>query len=58
MNRPELEKDRISQKHLAIEKRMIERGGRRDIFLGTMECQGYVEMCKFDGDEGYYDKIP
>ncbi len=57
MNRPELEKDRIPQKHLAIAKRMIERGGRRDIFLGTRECQGYVESCEFDADVGYYDAI-
>ena len=26
---------------------MIEKGGRRDIFLGTRECQGYVEPCEF-----------
>ena len=36
-------------------KRMIERGGRRDIFLGTRECQGYVEPCEFGKGEGYYD---
>ncbi len=33
---------------------MIERGGRRDVFLGTRECQGYVEPCKF-GEKGFYD---
>lgn len=57
MNRPELEQDRNENKHHNIAKRMIERGGRRDIFLGTRECQGYVETCKF-GDKsiiGAYD---
>ena len=34
---------------------MIERGGRRDVFLGTRECQGYVEPCKFDERVGFYD---
>lgn len=47
-NRPELEKDRNENKHHNIAKRMIARGGRRDIFLGTRECQGYVEPCDFD----------
>lgn len=47
-NRPELEADRDENKHHNIAKRMIERGGRRDIFLGTRECQGYVEPCDFD----------
>ena len=46
-NRPELEKDRNENKHHNIAKRMIERGGRRDIFLGTRECQGYVKPCVF-----------
>lgn len=55
MNRPELEKDRNENKHHNIAKRMIERGGRRDIFLGTRECQGYVEPCKFGEGEGAYD---
>ena len=55
MNRPELEKDRNENKHHNIAKRMIERGGRRDIFLGTRECQGYVEPCKFGESTGAYD---
>ncbi len=32
-HRPELDADRIAPKHLAIAQRMIERGGRQDIFL-------------------------
>lgn len=54
-NRPELEQDRNENKHHNIAKRMINRGGRRDIFLGTRECQGYVEPCKFGEGQGYYD---
>lgn len=57
-NRPELAHDRNEHKHHNIAKRMIERGGRRDIFLGTRECQGYVEPCVFGEGEGYYDNMP
>lgn len=55
MNRPELEEDRNENKHHNIAKRMIERGGRRDVFLGTRECQGYVEPCKFGEGISAYD---
>jgi len=50
-----LEKDRIDGKHFAIAKRVLERGGRQDIFLGTRDCQGYVEPCVFGEGEGAYD---
>ena len=52
-NRRDLIHDRNENKHYEIAKRMIERGGRRDIFLGTRECQGYVEPCKFDEGKAY-----
>lgn len=55
MNRPELTHDRNENKHHNIAKRCIERGGRRDIFIGTRECQGYVEACNFGEGEGFYD---
>ena len=55
-NRPELEHDRNEHKHHNIAKRMIERGGRRDCFLGTRECQGYVEPCVFGEGDGAYDE--
>ena len=55
MNRSELEYDRNENKHHNIAKRMILHGGRRDTFLGTRECQGYVEPCIFGEGEGYYD---
>lgn len=54
-NRPELANDRNENKHHNIAKRMIERGGRRDTFLGCRECFGYVEPCVFDEGVGYYD---
>ena len=54
-NRPELWKDYDIKKHHAIAQRMIERGGRRDIFLGTRECQAYVESCHFGDSSGAYD---
>ena len=57
-NRPELAADRNENKHYYIARRMIERGGRRDIFLGTRECQGYVTPCIFGEGEGAYDHIP
>lgn len=55
-NRPELAGDRDENKHHNIAKRMIARGGRRDIFLGTRECQGYVEPCVFGEGKGFYDE--
>lgn len=57
LNRPELDPDRNENKHHNIAKRMIKSGGRRDIFLGTRECQGYVEPCKFGDGKGSYDDI-
>jgi len=58
LRRPELAQDRNENKHYFIAKRMIEKGGRRDVFLGTRECQGYVEPCTFGEGEGYYDDAP
>lgn len=57
MNRPDLAADRNENKHYFIAQRMIERGGRRDIFLGTRDCQGYVEPCRFGEGRGYYDNV-
>lgn len=57
MNRPELSADRDENKHHNIAKRMIKKGGRRDIFLGTRECQAYVEPCVFGEGEGAYDDL-
>lgn len=56
-NRPELANDRNENKHHQIALRMIRKGGRRDIFLGTRECQGYVEPCVFGEGVGAYDAV-
>ncbi len=57
-NRPDLECDRNENKHHNIAKRCIKKGGRRDIFLGTRECQAYVEPCDFNEGKGFYDEVP
>ena len=57
-NRLDLVSDRNENKHHRIAQRMIEKGGRRDIFLGTRECQGYVEPCEFGSGTGAYDSLP
>ena len=54
-NRKDLSHDRNENNHYDIANRMVERGGRRDIFLGARECQGYVEPCDFGEGKGAYD---
>lgn len=54
-HRPELADDRNEAKHHIVAKRMLERGGRQDIFLGTRDCQGYVEPCVFGSGYSPYD---
>lgn len=54
-NRKDLACDRSEHKHYFIAKRMIEKGGRRDVFLGTRECQAYIGPCNFNTGESYYD---
>ncbi|MDA8084599.1 MAG: type I-C CRISPR-associated protein Cas5c [Nitrospiraceae bacterium] len=53
--RPDLIKDQNENKHFFVVKRMIKVGGRRDVFLGARECQGYVEPCKFGEGKSDYD---
>ena len=50
-----MERDRDFFKHLSIAQKSVERGGRRDTFLGTRECQGYVEPAVFGSGEGAFD---
>jgi CRISPR-associated protein Cas5d len=57
-NREDLAQDRNENKHYFMAKRMLERGGRRDVFLGARECQGYVEPCEFGSGRGFYDDYP
>lgn len=49
---PDLIEDAKNEyKHHNIAKRMIKKGGRRDIFLGTRECQGYIEPCNYEEEK-------
>ena len=54
-HRPDLEYDRDEHKHHNIALRAVRQGGRRDVFLGTRECQAYVEPCTFGDEPGFYD---
>lgn len=56
MRRKDLADDRNEDKHYQIALRMLDKGGRRDIFLGSRECQGYIEPYRFGADAGYYDR--
>ncbi|MEK4149491.1 type I-C CRISPR-associated protein Cas5c [Robertmurraya sp. FSL W8-0741] len=55
LHRPDMAFDRNEHKHHNILKRSLRAGGRRDIFLGARECQGYVEPVEFGSGEGFYD---
>jgi len=55
-HRKELADDRNEHKHHNIAKRSIKKGGRRDVFLGTRECQGYVEPCFFGEGKSDYNQ--
>lgn len=54
-HRKDLVDDQDTDKHWHVARRMVEKGGRQDIFLGTRECQGYVEPCTFGEGVGEYD---
>lgn len=56
-NRPDLKEDWNENKHHQIMKRMIHKGGRRDVYLGTRECQAYIEPCEFLEGSSAYDEI-
>ncbi len=55
LNRPELKADHNENKHYFITKRALEKGGRRDVFLGARECQAYVEPIDFNSEKSYYE---
>ncbi|WP_454206986.1 type I-C CRISPR-associated protein Cas5c [Peptoniphilus sp. Marseille-Q6390] len=57
-DREDLKNDRNFLKHDAITERSLKRGGRRPIFLGVSECQGFIEYLteeEYENDKGYYD---
>ncbi len=41
-------------KYYNMAKRMVEKGGRQDVFLGTRECSAYVEPCVYGQAESFY----
>lgn len=56
-NRKDLIEDRDVTKHEQLMFRSLDRGGRRDIFLGTRECVGYIERITesdFTNDDSFY----
>lgn len=55
IKREDMAQDRNENKHFFASRRMIDKGGRRDIFLGARECQGYVEPCRFGEGISFYD---
>lgn len=42
-------------KHYSIARRMLKKGGKREIFLGTKSCTARVIPSRFYKDEGFYD---
>lgn len=57
LHHDELKDDRNENKHYFIAKRLLKKGGRRDVFLGTRECQADVEPCVFGEKKGAFDDV-
>ena len=57
LHHPEFANDRNSGKHISIAKRALDKGGRRDVFLGTRECQAYAVPRVFGEGDGAYDDV-
>lgn len=58
MTRGDLAEDRKLLKHEEIMERSLELGGRRDSFLGTRECVGYIEAItedEYENAQTYFD---
>ena len=53
---PNLKNDHNENKHYWMIKRALSRGGRRDVYGGTRECQMYIEEGDRD-EKGYYDDV-
>lgn len=57
-NRSDLSQDRNEKKHEQMLLRSMNRGGRRDLFLGTRECIGHIERIRkrdFESAKTYYE---
>ncbi len=44
-------------KHFCIAQKWLDKGGKRNICLGTADCVAYVERCDFGSGVGHYDNI-
>lgn len=56
--REDLKQDRNEKKHQEITLRSIAKGGRRDIFLGTRECIGYIrKITKEEYENSFNENI-
>ncbi len=56
--REDLKHDRNEVKHQEIILRTLDKGGRRDIFLGARECLGFIERLSredYENKEGFYE---
>ena len=51
----EFEQDQNVIKYYDMAKRFIQKGARRDVYLGKRECQADVKPCVLGEGEGYYD---
>lgn len=57
MEFPENTPTDIRHKHYSIARRMLRKGGRREVFLGLKSCPAEVMPCRFHDEEGCYDDI-
>ncbi len=44
-------------KHYSIARRMLKKGGRREVFLGRKSCAASLSPCRFHDGDGFYDDI-
>lgn len=55
MEFPEDTAAEIQHKHYSIARRMLRKGGRREIFLGLKSCIAALSPCSFYEESGFYD---
>lgn len=46
----------IQHKCYSIARRMLKKGGRRQVYLGTKSCPAALSPCRFHDESGYYDE--
>lgn len=52
---PEGASTEAQHKHYSIARRMLRKGGRREVFLGIKSCPAEIAPCCFYEGEGFYD---